>query len=93
MDSNQYDRLLDSLEVLKKDLEDVKEIVIKNTVVLDEHARRSTASEARLEVIEANYVQLNVESLAKAQMLTWALGILGALGTIFGIVDVIHNFL
>jgi hypothetical protein len=37
---------------IQKDLSETKEITIRNTVVLEEHARRSKASEDRLEVQE-----------------------------------------
>lgn len=44
--------LIDILKQMHQDLQEVKEIAIKNTVVLEEHQRRSAASEKRLELIE-----------------------------------------
>lgn len=37
---------------MKKDLADTKEMTYANSIVLDEHARRSEASESRLDVQE-----------------------------------------
>ncbi len=40
---------------VKADISETKEIALRNTVVLEEHARRSQASEDRLEVQEQKF--------------------------------------
>lgn len=87
------DNNLNLLYQLQDDVAEIKGIVIKNSVILEEHARRSTASEGRLELLEQQIITMEVDHKARERALTWALGTLGALGTIFGIIDVIHNLL
>ncbi len=51
--------LLELVLDLKKDIGSIKDETSKNTITLDEHARRSTASEVRLERLEKRDQQFN----------------------------------
>ncbi len=90
MDERQYDRLLSLILDVQKDGQETKEIVIEqsviakgNTRVLEEHARRSTASEQRIEKLEDQSKLIDF-------FVKIVLGLLGVAGTIFGIIEVIH---
>lgn len=78
--------LLDLLLDLKKDMNDVKEVLTKNTVTLDTHERRSTASEDRLDRLEKK--EQMVMGFIK---ITAGLATLGL--TVLGIVEAIRPFL
>ncbi len=91
MEENRLERIVDFILEIKKNQEGMNETLAKNTVVLVEHERRSLASEARLTVIEDKLQPLLVESKAKEQSLMWVVAILGGLGSIFGILEVIQT--
>jgi hypothetical protein len=93
MDDKQFDRIADFVLDIKKEVDEVKQICMRNTVVLEEHARRSTASEGRLHLLEQKFEPIEMSSKVREHALAWAVGVLGALGTLFGIIDVIHNIL
>lgn len=75
--------LLELVLDLKRDQAEMKEMTIENKVTLEEHARRSTASEDRLERLEK-----------RDQMLTGfvkiSLGLLGVAGTVFAILEALR---
>lgn len=51
--NNMSDHELKSdVKEIRKDIVEIKQTLAKNTVVLEEHARRTTASENRLEKME-----------------------------------------
>lgn len=52
MDKPEIQLLADLILDVKKDVSDIKRDVAENTVTLNEHARRSEASEGRLDVQE-----------------------------------------
>lgn len=52
MDQQSSDILVSLVLDIKKDVADIKEKTAANTVTLDDHSRRSTASEGRLNVQE-----------------------------------------
>ena len=52
MTPHHYGKLLDLLLDVKKDITEMKEDIAKNTVTLEDHARRSTASEKRHDLQE-----------------------------------------
>jgi hypothetical protein len=58
MDDHQK-RIEDKLDRLDERMDKMNETLIKNTVVLDEHQRRSIASENRLEVVEKQATFVN----------------------------------
>jgi hypothetical protein len=93
MDDKQYDRLITFILDMKKEQEEIKGILIKNTVVLDEHIRRTEASEARLEVIEVAMEPLNDHVKAMGLIGKICVGTFAALGTAAGVFEVIRNFL
>ncbi len=59
MASPEIGLLLELILDLKKDLTSLKEETTKNSVVLNDHARRSTASEARLNLLEKRDWMIN----------------------------------
>jgi hypothetical protein len=69
---------------VRTDVSNIKEDTTKNTVVLDDHARRSTASEKRLDKLEKRDQMLN-------GFFKISLGILGAIGSIIGIIELIQR--
>lgn len=91
MDDKQYDRLLEFLIDVKRDQDEIKSIVIHNTVVLNEHMRRTEASEKRLEVVETALEPVTYHVKTMATMVKVGIGILGAAGTVAAIVEVIRN--
>lgn len=52
MQTPMTDRLFHMILDMKKDQAEIKEATIKNTATLEEHVRRTEASEARLEIQE-----------------------------------------
>lgn len=91
MDENQYGRLYNTVENIRKEQGEIKEIVIKNTASLDEHIRRTTVAEKRLELIEADLEPVKDHVKAVGLIVKLAAGALGVVGTIAGIVEVIRN--
>ncbi len=93
MDNNQYNKLLDLILTVRDEQAHIKEELIRsslvlkqNTIVLEEHTRRSTASEERIEALEDN--KNRIDGFVKI-----SLGLLGIAGTVFGIVEIIRNLL
>lgn len=86
-----FDRLFDLILDLKKDQDIIKEQTIKNTSILDEHMRRTEASEARLLVQEERLKKL--ETRSSVMDLIWKIGIAIAslVGTILGIIVAIRE--
>ncbi len=77
--------LLELVLDLKKDLSDIKSKTDKNTIILEEHARRSTASEERLERLEKKDIMLT-------GFVKIAAVVLGVVASVAGIIQVIHHF-
>lgn len=69
---------------VQKDISSLQEETAKNTVVLDDHARRSTASEKRLDKLEKRDQMLNGFFKISA-------GVLSAAGSIIAILEIIHR--
>lgn len=70
------------ITALQKDVTSLKTEAAQNTVVLDDHARRSTASEARLAILEKRDWMVNgflKISLALVSLTGAIIGILAAL--------------
>lgn len=101
MDSQNNDLLIELILDIKKDVTDLKtmqiedhEISIKNSVILDEHARRSTASERRLDLQEEKFdefvkkmqpIEDHVKSVKSVtKFMNVALKVLGTIVTIVG---------
>lgn len=76
--------LLELVLDLKKDIGSIKEETNKNTIILEEHARRSTASEARLDKLEKRDQMLN-------GFFKISISLLGLTGTVVGIIAAIRN--
>ena len=76
--------LLELVLDLKKDITTLKEESVKNTTTLEEHARRSTASEARLALLEKRDWMVN--GFFKISM-----SLLGLAATIIGIVAALRH--
>lgn len=76
--------LLELVLDLKKDISVLKEDSIKNTVTLEDHTRRSTASEARLALLEQRDWMVN--GFFKISM-----ALVGLSATIIGIVAAIRH--
>ena len=67
---NLAELFLDALREIRTDVREIKntqadhgEVLAKNTTVLEEHESRSTASEKRLEVVEAKLIALEGDKL------------------------------
>lgn len=93
MSQPDFERLFDFLLDIKKEQSEIKEQTIKNTLilehntsVLEEHERRSTASETRIEKLED-------QSQMFYGFLKISGTILGIIGTIVGIIYAIHQIL
>lgn len=91
MDAQQFERLTDFVLDIKKTQEEMREILIRNTVVLDEHIRRTIASEDRLDLLETSMVPLNDHVKTVTFVIKFAAGVVTACGTIAGIFEVIRN--
>lgn len=91
MNDAQYDRLLDLILGLKDDVAELKAAQAANTVTLEEHARRSTASENRHDQIDDR--MLTIENKDQRLNGFWkiSLGVLGVVGSIATIVAAIHS--
>ncbi len=73
------------ISATRDDISVVKDETTKNTVVLDDHARRSTASEARLDLLEKRDQMLNGFVKISA-------GLLGVAGTLLAVWEAVRNF-
>lgn len=93
----------DEYQLLMKMMLEMKEIGIRNTVVLEEHARRSTASEARLALQEEKMEKLQehfdkrmepIEDHIKfyARLFKGAASLLALAGVVATIVEVVRQF-
>lgn len=69
---------------LKENITDLKTEAAKNTVTLEDHARRSTASEARLGMLEQRDQMLN-------GFFKISLGILGVVASVIGVIAAIRH--
>lgn len=76
--------LLELVLDLKKDVSALKEESTRNTVTLEDHARRSTASEARLALLEKRDWMIN-------GFFKIAMALLGLTATVVGILSAIHR--
>ncbi len=93
MDDSKFSLLLDLVLDLKEDQAEIKETTLRNTIVLErnteivlEHERRSTASEARLERLE-KIEQMFTGFLKISGM------ILAAVASVYGVVEIIQKLL
>ena len=99
MDDSQFNRLLDLILEVKEELQETNTqlykntvMLVDNTVILNEHARRSTASELRIQSLEEEKRLKLIEVAYKAKMFRFIMVILGGIGTLAGIIEVIRNF-
>lgn len=77
--------LLELVLDLKKDISDLKTESTENKATLEEHARRSTASENRLALLEKRDQMLN-------GFVKISLSLLGVVGSIMGVIEAIRHF-
>lgn len=84
MEDAKFSKLIDLIIKIKEDVGDLKAETARNTVTLEEHEKRSTASEKRLDMLEKRDQMLNG---------FWkiSIGVLGAVGTVVAIVAAIHS--
>lgn len=85
--------LINSLQDLKQDIrqldtkfDDMHEILTKNTIVLVEHEKRSTASERRIEMLEEKQAELESDKNRLKGFFFYAgviISTLGGLGALF----------
>lgn len=101
MSNTEFERLYQLVLDMKKDQDEIKEISIENSVILDEHMRRTATAEKRIEHIEdqiipaikaeiapiKDHVQL-VNGITKFLLAAATLG-----GTIFGIIEITQKLL
>ncbi len=82
--ANEIQILTDLVLDTKKDISEIKEMTVKNTTVLEEHQRRSTASETRITRLEkSDQMWKGFFKIAGA--------ILGVLGTIAVIIQTLRH--
>ncbi len=93
MEKTDFALLLDLVLDLKEEQSEMKEMIVKqgviqerNTYVLEEHERRSTASENRLELLEQRDLMIN-------GFLKISAGLAGVIGTVWGVIEIILKFL
>ncbi len=91
MDESQYQRLLDFVLGIKEDQDAIKEIAIRNTVILEEHMRRTEMSEKRLEVIESELEPVKDHVKAMGVIVKILAGVIGVAASLTAIVEVIRN--
>lgn len=84
MPSPEIALLLELVLDLKKDQTEMKEMTIENKVTLEEHARRSTSSEARLDRLEKRDWMVN-------GFLKISMSLLGLAATVIGIIAAIRH--
>lgn len=75
--------LLELVLDLKKDQNEIKQMTVENKVTLEDHARRSKASEERLDRLEQRDWMIN-------GFFKISLALLGIVGTVVGIVVAIR---
>lgn len=93
MEKTDFALLLDLVLDLKEEQSEIKEMVVKqgvilerNTEIVEEHERRSTASEHRLELLERRDLMIN-------GFLKISAGLAGVIGTVWGVIEIILKFL
>lgn len=77
--------LLELVLDLKKDITELKVESAENSAELKEHARRSTASEGRLTLLEKRDWMIN-------GFFKFSIALLGFAGSIIGIIEFIRHF-
>jgi hypothetical protein len=77
---------------------EIKEETTRNTTTLEDHQRRSVASEERLELQEKKFEEFEkrIEPLlmhfsASKLLLRWVVGVLGIVGTIAAIIQALSH--
>jgi hypothetical protein len=95
-----YGKLLNAILEMQKDVSDIKSETTKNTVTLEEHSRRSTASEKRADLQEKKLDQFikNMEPVEDHIKFMHKLGklivvTLGAGASLAGIIALVRNIL
>jgi len=82
--------LKDDIRQLDSKFDEMHQMLAKNTVVLDEHERRSTASEQRLTLLEDKYTQSEKKMERVKGFFIYSGLIVTAIGAILAI---IHNLI
>lgn len=83
MNSDEFQKLLDLIL-------EIRDMTVDNTSELKEHARRSTASEGRLKIVEDQI--LNMLTRDRALTLLWK-GLLGLVGFVALIGEIYYYFI
>lgn len=94
MDSQDKDILISLVLDIKKDLSDLKdnqsetqELTVKNTIILEEHMRRTSIAEERIEMLQKDLepIKDHVKSVhAIASFLTKSIKVVGIIVTLIG---------
>lgn len=94
MDSQDKDILISLVLDIKKDLSDLKdnqsetqELTVKNTIILEEHMRRTSIAEERIEMLQKDLepIKDHVKSVhAVASFLTKSIKVVGIIVTLVG---------
>lgn len=85
--------LLELVLDLKKDQTVIKDMTIENKVTLDDHARRSTASEERHKITEARLAMLENRDLMINGFFKISMSLLGLAATVIGILVALKSLL
>jgi hypothetical protein len=88
---NPLDRLFSLVLDLKKDQDAIKEQTIKNTTILEEHMRRTEASENRLSLQETRIARLETQEKVMNSLWKIAVALAGFTGTVLGIIVAIRE--
>lgn len=83
--------LLELVLDLKKDITSLKEETTKNTGTLEDHARRSTASEERHKVTEARLIMLEKREWMINGFFKISMSLLGLAATVIGILAALKS--
>jgi hypothetical protein len=93
MNPHQFTKLFDMVLDMKDDQAAMKTLLEKNTVVLEEHSRRSTASEQRQEILEKRHEEFEKRFYLYDGLFKIAMTLLTAAGIVIGIVYTIRQLL
>lgn len=99
MDDQKFSILYDLLIDLKRNQEEMNDVTIENSVVLDEHIRRTLASEKRLAHVEDQIIPAIRDEMSPIKdhirlvnsLIKIGLGLIGVSATLLGIATAIRS--
>lgn len=82
-------RIENKLDVIKEDISNIKQILVRQQVILEEHIARTEASEDRIEIVEETLAPVRDHVL----LVNFAVKIVAAVGAVVGTVIGILSFI